>query len=1048
MKAAEVDKANKELTLKNGIKLPKYMLDGKRANHLLDTEFFPEGEEDSLLDDESEEEEQEQEDKEATGEEDEDNLKDAHSRRIMYEEAATKFFKLAREGRTYKMRFMVHQNSIQKLDILDEHGQTPLHVAAAGNYPKAVAMLVEQSVFPVESVLNKQDNYGWTPLHYSAFHGAAKILKRLLYEKADSNIQDKHGCTVLHLVASSPKIYFVGLVGSRERALSSVIRQVGAIKAAQSVESGYEVQTSPADDYTPHNGKRKAMTADGLEHVAAKSMFGQYWAQSRMELVMLEMLIKEAKQPKLKIHTRDHEGRTALHYAAYHGHEFAVERLVVAKCRVDDIDRNGRTALSLAVEGDSFKLVDFLLRQKANLEQDDALCRTPLHHALLSKNEDVAKFLLLAEANINAYDAEGQTPWMMALDTRQSHIFRELMLMSPNLDTVDVKGRNLVIASLHAGLLPEVVPVFNSIGPDSAKFLCGWQDPQGYTAMHHAVLMKDIHAVDILFQIDSMLSKKDSNGNTVLHLAAELGHLEIVRKLKEDADTLDLVNEVGETPLHLACHGGHMATVLSFLSETENLECADTNHVDNLGRTILMRACCSGNLSLVNVLLVNMKGDNQNLVIKAHSVNAADKSGCTALVHAVQQGHWYLIPTLVLAGANVHQPDKDCFSPLHWAAYENENATCAALLDMSAEPNQVDKRGWPPLMVAASEGNAAVCQTLLDRNASPYMETHSCETAVGIARRKGAFEIQEMIVTAMRAQEGVLGVGKHLQLVNAEGHFIVSVLYSNGLSIEGKRECMNTYVCLQLQSCHDDSVQGAFTSCMLGQENPQWHESFRFEIKTLDKNAYLLATVVHVPGITKDEVQSAAAAVVKEVDWVEGRHDRRTQKTQARNQTAAEAAFGWDPSKVKNDGLPQNKILSGKELKEFEVKRRRWDSLRVVHQTLRNQGVDVPGLPVPDLHVPLGLTLLRMRSLNEAVTTVKAPVSMNQPLRGCPGAALRLDVDFRPKMWRCNQQMNSADHLRCSTPRNQADEEADIDEVRKKGFRGPINSAPTRTLIY
>eukprot|EP00746_Dinoflagellata_sp_MGD_P157556 gnl/MRDRNA2_/MRDRNA2_86241_c0_seq2.p1 gnl/MRDRNA2_/MRDRNA2_86241_c0~~gnl/MRDRNA2_/MRDRNA2_86241_c0_seq2.p1 ORF type:complete len:1062 (+),score=182.69 gnl/MRDRNA2_/MRDRNA2_86241_c0_seq2:204-3389(+) len=1040
----EDDADNKKHTLHKGFLLPTYMTDGKRANQLLNTRYFPEYE-DSISDHGEEEG-----DGDADGDADADKTSE-HSQTeaeakekgaaLKYKESAIQFFDHAKKGRAARMTFMLYQQSLRQLNILNEESQTPLHVVAANNHIKATGVILDQQLFPIESVLNVQDKYGWTPCHYATFNGCAMILRRLLAVQANPNIKDKHGCTVMHLLASSPKIYYVGLVPHRERIISRVIRRLGAHNLPEGDK--YEVRTQPTADHMIDSRRKGALTPEALTALAAQNSAESVFTSHRMEVVMLELLLKN-KQTRVDIHARDNNGQNALHYATRHGHHVIVARLIVAKSRIQEYDKQGRTPLSFAAEGDNLELVYLLLKQRADLETSDALCRTPLHHALASKNEDVAKALLLADANIDHFDCEGRTPWMLALETQQAHVFRVLMTMNPNLDAIDSKGRNLLVAALIAGLLPEVVPLINSIGRDAARDLCRWQDPQGWTAMHHAVLLGDMKSVDILVAVDPMLDSRDSNGNTVLHLAAELGHLEIMRVLKEQAETLDPLNDIGETPLHLACHAGEMASVVSLLSPNENMDVADADVLDNLGRTILMRSCCSGNLVLVNLILQNMKGNNASLGFKPIKVNAIDKAGCHALIHAARHGHWHLIPSLVLAGANIHLPDKDGFTPLHWAAYEDENTTCAALIDMSAEPNQVDRRGWAPLMVAVCEGHLAVCQTLLDRDANPYMETHSCETAVGMARRNGEFEIQEMIVTAMRARESSLGIATKEKSIAAEGHFIITVLHADQLGIEGGKTCMNAYVCLQLQAGANSTVQGGFTSCALGDEHPQWHEHFRFEVEALDKDAYLIATVVHVPGITPEEVEHAGHAISTEVGWVEGRFDRRSARGMEQARARARATLAQDAFthmlNKKPDAYQQQPMqtvpLNKKEQKDADAKLRRWDCLRVIHQTLRNHGVNVPALPVPSLHIPLGVVLIRFRSLREAVLSAKGPVRVTQPLRGCPGADLRMDIDFRPRMWRVDE-VDPQEMVRFNTPRNEKEEQSAIDKVLKNGYRGP-----------
>ena len=115
---------------------------------------------------------------------------------------------------------------VQKLDkdginVQDRWGQTALHYASDDQWIEAAELLLIHGANP-----NIQDRAGHTPLfdvvgsstysHYKYFwyvvaaDGRVKkgeeILKLLIHHKADVNLQDKDGATVLHRVVTKPDI--------------------------------------------------------------------------------------------------------------------------------------------------------------------------------------------------------------------------------------------------------------------------------------------------------------------------------------------------------------------------------------------------------------------------------------------------------------------------------------------------------------------------------------------------------------------------------------------------------------------------------------------------------------------------------------------------------------------------------------------------------------------------------------------------------------------------------------------------------------------------
>lgn len=82
------------------------------------------------------------------------------------------------------------------IDTPNEHGQTPLHLAALSGSAEAARVLLEESANP-----NMRDDAGHAPLHIAAHRDDAAMVKLLIRANADINLADGSGCTPLHIAA-------------------------------------------------------------------------------------------------------------------------------------------------------------------------------------------------------------------------------------------------------------------------------------------------------------------------------------------------------------------------------------------------------------------------------------------------------------------------------------------------------------------------------------------------------------------------------------------------------------------------------------------------------------------------------------------------------------------------------------------------------------------------------------------------------------------------------------------------------------------------------
>lgn len=985
-----------------------------------------EDDEDKLEDDEDAEKEKEEPDDEDE-DEDEDDEKEEDEKKLMAEASSRakervqaelkKFRQAAIRGNRWQLVKMTRSPHLA-IDSPDQHGRTALHLAAEHGQHRAVEILLG-----ARSRHDIKTKMGWTPLHIAAFHGQVACINLMLQSTADVNAKEKHGCTPLMFAASSPKLYLVDLVSRKDRARR--------LKARQDALKALREQEEDRLDADLAAGIGKEMGAGSVSTTAPNVVWKFY--PNRIEILVLNALISS---PKIKVDAFDNRRRTALLYAARYGRTFAVSRLLDARANIGFADREGQVPLFAAACNEHLDTVDLLLRAGANINATDQYFRTPLHGSLEMGDESMSNLLLKAGASVNAYDCEGRTPIMLAMDRGNRRLFQKIVEKKSNLDVLDKRGWNVVIYAIETQMLTDVYPLLMKLSKNAAIILRA-RDPQGLNALHHASQLANAElSTKCVMQLTNLdfeaATMGDCNGDTAIHSAAERGRLEVLRIFIDRLPSLDFLNNRGETPLHYAARGGHMACVVALLHDAGGRQAScDAGAFDSHGWNLLMHACVSGHLDLVNLLLQNREGQHPDLAFTPLDVNHADAGGVNALCVAAREGHWQLLPSLVLSGSNTAAKDRDGFTAVHWAAMEDEALTMKCLLDLGLDANAKDFKGWTPLMHACARGADEVVRVLVDFTAEIDARNWDGDTALQITqRRRDPADV--VAVTKDILLDGIMSTDEPAKggAVKAHGHMMVSVLEATDLYLEGKTGFVNAYVNLQLRTQAGARPQAAFTSCVLQNSSPEWHEVFRFDTQSLDPSACLVAWVVAAPGENTKEVMDGAALGLDEeelqnlshMEAVTGKtlHQVKPQFTSALQESfqrlmkradreedsevlrlrklAMAQLTGTEPTEDLKLSTTQVKGEDGLALTE-----RRWNEVSNLREVLARSGCDVPEPLVPRTHLPLGCVVVRYRHLRQAVWGSE-PVTVVRTLRLSCRGSLRVQIDFRPKLFECKEE--------------------------------------------
>ncbi|GMH36789.1 hypothetical protein BSKO_04662 [Bryopsis sp. KO-2023] len=186
--------------------------------------------------------------------------------------------------------------------------------------------------------------------------------------------------------------------------------------------------------------------------------------------------------------------------------------------------------------------------------------------------------------------------------------------------------------------------------------------------------------VKFLLKHGADIEAKDDLGYTALLEAALWGETEVVKALVKNGAEVDVSSGVGSKPLFVAAKGGHLEIVEVFLHAGAGIE----ERMMGTESTPLLLAAEMGKLDVVEVLL-NSGAD----------VTAKDQRHATALhyLSRIRGENSHIISAMLENGADIDGQSQSGWTPLHFAAWNGQNSTIHALVEMGADKMAVDEAG-------------------------------------------------------------------------------------------------------------------------------------------------------------------------------------------------------------------------------------------------------------------------------------------------------------------------------------------------------------------
>jgi ankyrin repeat protein len=285
----------------------------------------------------------------------------------------------------------LEQGLISLVDIPDENGQTPLHLAcrvksSSGSEPEAISknLQVFQELLKAWANFYLPDNNGLTPFHIAAQNGQIEMIEEMLKaESIDTQIQQMAGRSakeILKLASIDSKT-----VGIMQR-IQTIVEQM--VK---------EISELPSNRNKAINKKTKEIFTEML-NVTSFVNDDQKKEITKTLTFNIHRFIKFIEQRVNIINKLCYEGFGAIHYAVINDHADVVDFLSEKGADIGSQDFNGNSTLHIAAQTNNAKAVILLLAKKPDLvnhlvNQKNKFGKTPLDLALASFSNEVADLL-------------------------------------------------------------------------------------------------------------------------------------------------------------------------------------------------------------------------------------------------------------------------------------------------------------------------------------------------------------------------------------------------------------------------------------------------------------------------------------------------------------------------------------------------------------------------------------------------------------------------------------------------------------------------------
>ncbi|XP_067668166.1 ankyrin-1-like [Haliotis asinina] len=319
---------------------------------------------------------------------------------------------------------------------------------------------------------------------------------------------------------------------------------------------------------------------------------------------------------------------------------------------------------------------------------------TDLHDACKEGNLQRVRDILQQNKNdIDKHGKDGMTPVMWAARRGHREILDLLVEKGANLQLVDDVRNNILHWACRGGNISMVKHIISINAVDISS-----KGRDGRTPLMYAARMGEHKLFQLLVSKGGLPAEVDNDGNSILQLACWGGNVEMVEYiLLHNAVGISCTGQSRRTPLTAAAYKGH-GQILDLLKSKG----ADLNAADDVGDSVLHRACLGGHEDIVSCVL---KMDDVD-------INSRGQCGRSPLMVAARIGDKEIFDLLVEGGADAKLVDDDGNTILHLASKGGNVDIVKYVLSLEiVDINARNKHQETPTMMAAR--GSEVCDLLV-----------------------------------------------------------------------------------------------------------------------------------------------------------------------------------------------------------------------------------------------------------------------------------------------------------------------------------------------
>ena len=582
---------------------------------------------------------------------------------------------------------------LMEIDVSLQTNNNIFEAARDGNID-IVKLLLKEHVD-----INIQDENGETALMLASKNGHIQVVELLLKEHADVNIQNQDGLTAIMLAIENVRTQVVEILGEQvdddiqdENAM--IILMVASQSSHTQVAELLLKEHADIDDIRAKVVMLMLASINGHTDIV-KLLFKEIDVQSEgIQLALMfasyygNVEIVQCLKERVGVKIQDESEMTAIMCASSNGHPQVVELLLKDNGDVNAQNENGWTALMKASQNGHTQVVELLLKEHADINFQTNDGATAFMLASESGHTQVVELLLKDHAEINLQTNDGVTALLVACQNGHTQVV-ELLLKE------------------HANI--------------------NLQTNDGTTALMLVSKNGHFQIVELLLKEHADINLQRNDGATALMLASENGHTQVVELLLKEHADINLQRNDGATALMLASQNGHHKVIELLLKEH-----VDINHQGKDGVTAQ--------------LLVSQDGHHQVTQLLHANINIKEKNGWTALMLASENGHFHVVELLLKQHAYINAQNKDGWTSLMLASKNGHFQVVELLLKEHADINTQKKDGWTALMLASLNGHFQIVELLLKEHAD--INTHNKDgwTPLMLASLKGHFQIVELLL--------------------------------------------------------------------------------------------------------------------------------------------------------------------------------------------------------------------------------------------------------------------------------------------------------------